>query len=297
MGALTGRHLFILGLGYSAAAVAERAMAAGARVSGTTRDADRAALLCASGIEAIRLDAGEKLPADRLDGVSDLLISIPPGPEGCTGLAMARDALAHPQPGSGPGWIGYLSSTAVYGDCGGDWIDETRAPAPLGRDARGRLMAEAQWQAQADRLGAGFDILRIAGIYGPGRNILARLRAGDARAILKPGQYFNRIHRDDIAGAVLAAMRDRKGTRITNLSDGAPCPASEVMFGVAGMLGLPRPESIAFDDAGLPPGAAGFYAENRRLRNERLLSLPGFALNHPDWKTGYAAILAAERGA
>ena len=141
--------------------------------------------------------------------------------------------------------------------------------------------------------GTALDILRIAGIYGPeGRNVLGQLRAGTARAIIKPGQVFNRIHRDDIAGATLAAMASPAGQRLTNLSDGAPCPASEVLLGVAEMLGLPPPPQVSFADAGLPPGAAGFYAENRRLRNDRLLALQGFRLQYLDWRAGYRAIIA-----
>lgn len=124
--------------------------------------------------------------------------------------------------------------------------------------------------------------------------MLGQLRSGTARAIVKPGQVFNRIHRDDIAAATLAAMRAPDGVRLTNLADGAPSPASEVLAGVARMLGLPEPPAVAFDKAGLPPGAAGFYAENRRIRADHLAALPGFRLAYPDWRAGYAAILASE---
>ncbi len=281
-GPLSGRRLLLIGPGYAARAVAAAVLAQGGRVSATLRDPSRAAELQAQGIDTVALSP------QALEGVSDLLISAPPGPEGCPALA----ALG-PLP-EGMRWIGYYSSTAVYGDCGGDWIDETRAPAPRTADAKGRLVAEAGWQEAAARAGAALDILRIAGIYGPeGRNVLGQLRAGTARAILKPGQVFNRIHRDDIAGATLAAMAAPVAERLTNLSDGAPCPASDLLLGVAGMLGLPPPPQVAFEEAGLPPGAAGFYAENRRLRNDRLLALPGFHLRYPDWRAGYREIIGA----
>lgn len=280
-GRLSGRHLHLFGPGYVARAAAGLALAEGARVSATLRDPARVAALSAVGIEGV---ASGTLP----EGVTDLLISAPPGPDGCP----AHAALAARLPALR--WIGYLSSTAVYGDCGGAWIDEDRAPMPIGADARARLLAEGQWAASAADRGAALDILRIAGIYGPaGRNVLGHLRAGTARAILKPGQVFNRIHRDDIAGAALAAMIAPQGQRLTNLADGHPCAASEVLLGVAAMLGLPPPPEVAVADAGLPPGAAAFYAENRRLRNDRLLALPGFSLRHPDWRSGYAAIIAA----
>ena len=285
-GDLAGRHLLLLGPGYAARAVAARVIAQGGKVSASLRDPARAAGLEAQGITPIPLADGPLLPR-ALEGVTDLLVSAPPGPAGCPALA-SLEALPR-----WLRWIGYYSSTAVYGDCGGDWIDETRAPAPSTADAKGRLVAEAAWNEAAARSGAALDILRIAGIYGPeGRNVLGQLRAGTARAIIKPGQVFNRIHRDDIAGATLAAMASPAGQRLTNLSDGAPCPASEVLLGVAEMLGLPPPPQVSFADAGLPPGAAGFYAENRRLRNDRLLALQGFRLQYPDWRAGYRAIIA-----
>ncbi|HMM08262.1 MAG TPA: SDR family NAD(P)-dependent oxidoreductase [Paracoccus solventivorans] len=290
MSAFSGRHLLLVGPGYAARAVAGLVIAAGGSVSAAIRDPARAEALAAEGIRALALDADGRLDPARLAGGTDLLVSAPPTPEGCPGLR----ALGEAWPPS-LRWIGYYSSTAVYGDCGGEWIDETRAPAPRTADAKGRLTAEAAWTAAARRHGAALDILRIAGIYGPGtRNVLGQLRSGTARAIVKPGQVFNRIHRDDIAAATLAAMRAPDGVRLTNLADGAPSPASEVLAGVARMLGLPEPPAVAFDKAGLPPGAAGFYAENRRIRADRLAALPGFRLAYPDWRAGYAAILASE---
>ncbi len=292
-GRLAGRHVALVGAGYAAREFARQAMAGGVRVSATARDAEKAALLHAAGIEVLKIEEG-RLAKAALAGVTDLLVSAPPGQAGCPGLALAGPALAD---AGGLIWIGYFSSTAVYGDCGGDWIDETRPPAPRTADARGRLLAEEGWRAVAATHGAGCDILRIAGIYGPGRNLLGMLRAGRARAVDKPGQVFNRIHRDDIAGAALAAMTSAAGERLTNLADGHPCSTVDLMLGVAAMLGLDPPPVVPFDAADLPPGMAGFYAENRRLRNDRLLALPGFRLRHPDWRAGYEAILAEEKQA
>ena len=290
-GRLAGRHVVLIGAGYVAREFARQAMAKGARVSATARDPGKAAALQAAGIGLLDMD-GDRLAGSVLAGVTDLLVSTPPGAGGCPGLALAGPALAQ----AGPlVWIGYLSSTAVYGDCGGEWIDETRPPAPRTADAKGRLLAEEAWRGAADAHGAACDILRIAGIYGPGRDMLGRLRAGQARAVDKPGQVFNRIHRDDIAGAALAAMAAPSGQRLTNLSDGQPCSSVELTLGVAAMLGLPPPEVVPFDAGTMPPGMAGFYAENRRLRNDRLLALPGYNLRYPDWRAGYGAIVAEAR--
>lgn len=290
-GRLAWRHLTILGIGYAARQVARQAMAEGARVSATTRDPDKAGMLRRDGITILAADAGS-LGSDALGTTTDLLISIPPQPEGCPGLAMVNAAL----PGAGVlRWIGYYSSTAVHGDCGGAWIDEAHTPAPRGKDARARLIAEDEWREVARTRDAAFDILRVAGIYGPGRDRLASLRAGTARVIDKPGQFFNRIHRDDIAGATLAAMLSPSGERVTNLADGHPCSSVDLMTGLAEMLDLPPPAIIPYDPDGMPPGMAGFFAENRRLKNDRLLALPGFSLRYPDWRAGYQAIIAAEQ--
>lgn len=286
---LAGRHLALIGPGYAAQELARQAMAEGATVSATARDPAKAAALEAAGLRILPQQAGRLVPG-ALAGVTDLLVSTPPRDGACPGLDLAGPALE----GARPGWIGYLSSTAVYGDCGGDWIDETRPPAPRTADARGRLAAEEAWRGVARMAGAAFDVLRIAGIYGPGRNILASLRAGQARAIDKPGQVFNRIHRDDIAGAALAAMLSPAGERLTNLADGQPCSSAELTRGVARLLHLPEPPPVPFAEAGLPPGAAGFWAENRRLGIDRLLALPGFALRYPGWQSGYTALIAAE---
>jgi len=290
-GTLAGRHLLLIGPGYAARAVAREVQARGGRISAVLRDPGRRAEVMALGIDPIILGTDGTLPAQEAEDISDLLVSAPPAACGCPVLAALGPACPD------LAWIGYYSSTAVYGDCGGAWIDENRAPAPRMADARARLAAEDAWRAEAARRGAALDILRIAGIYGPrGRNVIDRLRAGTARAIVKPGQVFNRIHRDDIAGATVAAMSAPAVARLTNISDGHPSPASEILLGVAGMLGLPAPPQVSLEEAGLPPGGEGFYAENRRLRNDRLCALPGFTLRHPDWRSGYRQILAEEAG-
>ncbi|SIO55919.1 Nucleoside-diphosphate-sugar epimerase [Rhodovulum sp. ES.010] len=302
-GGLHGRHLFVFGAGYAGARAAALAHAAGACVSVTTRDPVRAADLAGSGVRAHLFDAGRPPAAatlrDWLGGATDLLVSIPPdsraAPEAACPALAALQAASVDLPTLR--WIGYLSSTGVYGDCGGAWIDETRAPAPATPDARARIGAEIGWRALAGRTGAALDILRIAGIYGPGRrNALAQVRAGRARAVDKPGQVFNRIHVDDIAAAIVAAMARPDGTRILNLADDLPAASADVLDHAAVLLGQPAPPRVPVDRADLPPMAAAFWAENRRLRNDRLTALPGFALRYPSYREGLAAILAEETG-
>ncbi|MFD2173143.1 NAD-dependent epimerase/dehydratase family protein [Rhodobacter lacus] len=297
-GPLAGRHLLLFGAGYCARAVAARARAQGATVAATVRSAADAAPLAAAGIRPWVLAEGHILPGMALAGVTDLLISTPPGPAGCPAFAAVSEAAATGAALTALRWIGYYSSSAVYGDCGGAWIDENRPPAPASRDAEGRLVAERLWRGLAKRQGVALDILRIAGIYGPeGRNLLAQLHSGRARAIVKPGQVFNRIHRDDISAATLAAMAHPVAERLIHLADGAPCSTAELMAGVATLAGLPAPPEVSLAEAGLPPAMAGFYAENRRLRIDALLALPGFTLRFPDWRAGYADILARDAAA
>ncbi|SOB92764.1 NAD-dependent epimerase/dehydratase family protein [Rhodobacter maris] len=289
---LEGRHLLLFGAGYCARAVAAQALARGARVSATARTDTAAARLAARGIRPWRLADGHWLPRMALAGVTDLLVSTPPASGGCPAFASVSDALAAGASLGTLRWIGYYSSSAVYGDCSGAWIDERQPPAPASPDAQGRLVAERHWRGLALRHRLTLDILRIAGIYGPeGRNILAQLRSGRARAIIKPGQVFNRIHRDDIAAATLAALRHPRPERLIHLADGAPCSSAELTRGVAALMGLPAPPEHPFDAAALPAGMAAFWAENRRLRVDAMLALPGFALRFPDWRAGYADLL------
>ncbi|MBK1637039.1 hypothetical protein CKO19_15020 [Rhodovulum adriaticum] len=297
---MAGRHLFVFGAGYSARRAIAQVQAAGAQVSATTRDPVRAAALAESGVRAHLFEAGiSPVDAEWLGGVTDLLISVPPDatapPEAACPALAALQASGAALPDLR--WICYLSSTGVYGDCGGAWVDETRVPAPATPDARGRIGAELGWRALAERRGIPLDILRIAGIYGPGRhNALEQVRAGGARAVVKPGHVFNRIHVDDIAGAIRAAMEHADGARILNLADDLPAAPADLLDHAARLLGLLPPPRVPFAEAGLPPMAAAFWAENRRIRNDRLKALPGFALRHPTYREGLAAIIAEEIG-
>ena len=273
--------LLIFGLGYCGRAVAALARAAGYRVAGTTR---------AGGPGALRFDD----VAMPLAEATHLLIT--PAPEEGGGdpvLARYRAEIA-----AAPRlcWIGYLSSTGVYGDRGGEWVDETTAPRPASPRTERRVAAERAWQAFAGHCAV--DVFRLAGIYGPGRSVFDDLRAGRARRIIKPGQVFSRIHRDDIADAVLAAMTNApaRGTRVFNLADDEPSASAAVIEEAARLLGLSPPPAIPFADAAptMSAMALSFWAENRRVRSEISKGALGLAWRYPSYREGLAAILAEE---
>ena len=283
------RHLLVIGLGFSGAAIARDAAAAGWRVTATARDPSRTRP--PPGVTVIPFaEAGPAVAA-----ATHLVCTAPPreGPPGEGGdpfLAAHGDALrAAPLR-----WAGYLSTTGVYGDRGGAWVDETAEPAPAQPRSIRRRAAERAWEALADR--AAVDLFRCAGIYGPGRSVLDDLRAGTARRTLKPGHAFGRIHRDDIARAVLAAAAapPPPGVRVLHLSDDEPAESAAVTEGAARMLGLEPPPAIPFEEArrGMSPMALSFWAEDRRIASARTKAALGIAWRHPTWRHGLAAILA-----
>jgi len=258
--------LFIFGLGYSAGHIAARLP--GWRVTGTRRTADG---------DAIAFDDRPAVVAG-LAQATHILSSIPPFGEGDPVLAAYGEALAD-LPGR---WIGYLSSTGVYGDTGGAWVDES---APIGTGRRtARAAADLAWQALGAR------VFRLPGIYGPGRSALERVAAGRAHRIALPGQVFSRVHVDDIAAGVIAGFEGPAGAY--NLSDDLPCGQNAVIEHAAALLGLPPPPLQTMDEAGLSPMARGFYAENRRVANGKAKRLLGWAPAYANYRSGLAACLA-----
>ena len=188
----------------------------------------------------------------------------------------------------------YLSTVGVYGDAGGGWVDEESPTAAITPRARARVAAEAAWRAFGREAGVAVDILRLGGIYGPGRSAFDRLREGTARRVVKPGQVFNRIHVDDIAAAVETVAAAARPGAVYNVVDGAPSEPEEVIVYAAGLIGVAPPPEEPFETAGLTGMAATFYEENRRVRNDRLRAL-GWTPRYPSYREGLAAILA-ERG-
>lgn len=283
---MTG-HLLIFGAGYTGMATATAARDAGWRVTVTSRSPEATARV--AGVTVIGFDrAGASIA-----GATHLLATAPPGPDGdpvlhAHGAAIA--GAAHLR------WAGYFSTTGVYGDRAGGWVDEETPPAPGNARSVLRVVAEAAWAALADRVAV--DLFRIAGIYGPGRSPFAEVRGGRARRVDKPGHAFGRIHRDDIAGAVLAAIGQAlpPGVRVLNLSDDLPAASAEVIAHAAGLLGLAPPPLVPFETAfaAMSPMARSFWAENRRVRSAATQAALGYRWRYPDYRSGLASCLAEE---
>lgn len=281
-------HLFVFGYGYSAQALGRRLLAEGWRVTGTTRSAEKAARLAAGGVEPV-IWPGE---TPDLTGITHLLASAAPAAEGDPVLVALRSELAAVAPDLT--WAGYLSTTGVYGDHGGDWVDEATPLTPATARGRARVAAEAGWQALAAETGMPLHIFRLAGIYGPGRGPFAKVRAGTARRIVKPGQVFSRTHVEDIAQVLAASIAQPNPGAIYNVCDDDPAPPQDVIAHAAELLGLPLPPEVAWDAADMTPMARSFYAESKKVRNDRIKEELGARLRYPDYRSGLAALLADE---
>ena len=280
--------LLSFGHGYSARALARRLLLRGWRILGTTRDPARADRLRAEGVTPLLWDGDDV--AGALNEATHLLCSIAPAGPGDPVLARHRDAIAAAAPRLD--WAGYLSTTGVYGDHQGRWVDEQTPLAPSTERGKRRVAAEAEWQAIP---GLPLHIFRLAGIYGPGRGPFEKVRQGTARRIVKPGQVFSRIHVDDIAQVIEASIdRPRPGTAY-NLCDDDPAPPQDVIAHAAELLGLPVPPEVPFDEAGMSPMARSFYAESKRVSNRRIKDELGVRLIHHDYRSGLRALLA-EKG-
>lgn len=277
--------LLSLGHGYSAQALARRLIPQGWRVIGTTRSPEKAALIRTEGAESLIWPGTDLGPI--MAGVTHLLTSIAPTEAGDPVLLNAAEILA-----KAPDlrWVGYLSTTGVYGDTGGGWVDETTPPAPATTRGKARLRAEKAWE----NTGLPVHIFRLAGIYGPGRGPFEKVLNGTARRIIKPGQVFSRIHVDDIAQVLEASINRPDPGRVYNLCDDDPAPPQDVLAHAAALLDMAPPPEVAFEDADLSPMAWSFYAESKRVRNDRIKQELGVNLIHPDYRSGLAAILAAE---
>ncbi|NCU19423.1 SDR family oxidoreductase [Candidatus Falkowbacteria bacterium] len=279
------KTLLSLGHGYSAAALARRLIPQGWRVIGTTRSAAKAQRLRAEGVEPLIWPGADIGPA--LAQATHLLTSVPPDATDdpvLRALAPQLAAARHLE------WVGYLSTTGVYGDHQGGWVDEATPLTPGTERGGARVRAEAGWQA----LGLPLHIFRLAGIYGPGRGPFEKVRDGSARRIIKPGQVFSRIHVEDI-GAVLEASITRPNPgAVYNVCDDDPAPPEDVLAHAATLLGLPPPPEIPWDQARMTPMALSFYAESKRVRNDRIKNELGVRLTYPDYRSGLAAVLATE---
>jgi nucleoside-diphosphate-sugar epimerase len=290
MPAPTPRRLFCFGLGYAARALARRLAGEGWTVTGTCRSAEQAKAV-AAGFAATVFDRERPLAAGALAGVSHILVSIPPDAKGDPVLDRHdRDIAA----AGGLAWLGYLSTTGVYGDRGGGWVDEDSVLEPSGERGRHRVGAEARWRALWSRHGVPVHVFRLAAIYGPGRSPFAALRAGTAKRIDRPGQVFSRIHVEDLATALAASITRPRPGAVYNVCDDLPAPAAAVTAHAAQLIGLPPPPPVPLAAAGLSPLALSFYDDNKRVGNALIKRELGIAWRYPDYRTGLAAILAEE---
>lgn len=285
---MTAPRLFCFGLGYSALALARRVRAAGWRVAGTCRGEARRAELAAGGIEAFLFDRGRPLddPRAALAGTTHLLASVPPDPAGDPVLDHHAGDLRQLR---GIAWAGYLSTTGVYGDRQGGWVDEQSALAPTGERGSRRLAAERAWLA----LGLPVHVFRLAGIYGPGRSALEAVRSGTARRIDKPGQVFSRIHVEDIAQVLLASIARPNPGAAYNVCDDDPAPPAAVIAEACRLLGAPLPPLEPFEQAqaSMSAMARSFYADSKRVRNDRIKTELGVVLAYPSYRDGLRALL------
>ncbi len=286
-------RLFCFGYGYSAAALGRRLAARGWRVAGTARAADRIEALARVGVAAVRFDGVAPLadPSAALAGTSHLLLSVPPGATGDPVLAHHGGDIARLRDLA---WLGYLSTTGVYGDRDGGWVDEDAALEPTGERGRRRVDAEAAWRALAEAHGLPLHIFRLAGIYGPGRSALDSARQGSARRIEKPGQVFSRIHVDDIAATLEASIARPNPGAVYNLCDDDPAPPADVVAYACDLLGREPPPLVPFEQAELTPMARSFYRDNKRVSNRRIKAELGVALRYPSYRDGLKSLLEQE---
>jgi nucleoside-diphosphate-sugar epimerase len=285
---MTDSNLFIFGMGFSGLATARRVRGDYASIGATVRTEAKAAELRAEGIDAHVFD-GETASEDLVAAVkraTHVVQSIPPGTSGDPVITLLRDALLQ---ATDLAWIGYLSTVGVYGDHQGGWVDEATEPNPLSGRSVERVRAEAEWRILGDERGIPVALLRLSGIYGPGRNALVQLAEGTARRLVKPGQIFNRIHVADIATAVAAAAA-QKASGVFNVTDDEPAPPQDVVAYAAELAGYPLPPEIDFATADLPPMVRSFYGENKRVGNRRLAADLGVALAYPTYREGIAAL-------
>ncbi|MGV6810735.1 MAG: SDR family oxidoreductase [Brevirhabdus sp.] len=284
------KTMLIIGLGYSARALTRHLLADGWSVIGTTRSEDKAKSLKAMGVEPAIFPGGDLRPA--LDRASHLLLSAGPDEQGDPVLRSMRDEIAEAAPGLE--WVGYLSTIGVYGDHQGGWVDESSALTPATKRGEARVVAESAWQSLSAGTGLPLHIFRIAGIYGPGRGPFVKLRKGVARRLIKPGQVFSRIHVEDIAQVLMASIARPNPGGIYNLCDDNPAPPQDVIGYAADLLGMPQPPEVSWDEADLTPMARSFYAESKRVHNDRIKDELGVKLLYPSYQDGLRAILGAE---
>lgn len=281
------KTLLSFGHGYSARALSRILLPQDWRIIGTTRDEDKAVRLMNEGVEPRIWPGADMIPA--LNAATHILISAGPDDAGDPVLAQLETEIA--ARADQFEWVGYLSTTGVYGDHNGDWVDEETPLTPATKRGIARVEAEAAWQAIPD---LPLHIFRLAGIYGPDRGPFAKVRNGTARRIIKQGQVFSRTHVADIARIIAASIKSPNIGSIYNVCDNDPAPPEDVIAYAAELLGMLIPAAIDYETADMTPMARSFYAESKKVRNDKIKTELGVELLYPDYKTGLKALLARE---
>ena len=284
---MTARY-FIFGAGYSGKAFASARVDSDIEIAGTTRNPEKFDTLRDTGIRPFVFDGGALSGAlsEELSATTHLIISIAPDEAGDPVINAAHETMARQMPKLA--WIGYLSTVGVYGDHAGEWVDETSECRPVSRRSVMRVAAEKEWLAFGALTSLPVAVLRLSGIYGPGRNAFVNLANGTAKRLVKPGQVFNRIHAADIAGA-LWRLADRCEGGIFNVTDDLPAPPQDVVAYAAGLMGIEPPPEIAFETAELSPMARSFYGENKRVSNAAIKAT-GYGFQYPDYRSALDAM-------
>lgn len=280
--------LLVFGGGYVGLAAAQEAIRRGGRAAATSRDPDRRAELTAAGVAAVDPADAEALTA-AVAACSTILVTAAPDGAGCPGLKALVPALA--ASGGYPDWIGYVSSTAVYGDRAGSWAFEDDELNAASVEGARRVRAERDWLDAGRGMGLTVQIFRLPAIYGPGRSPLDRLRDGTARLVKKPGQVFNRIHVEDAVAGFFASMARPHPGRAYTLADDEPAPADVVIRGAAARLGLALPPEVSLDDPSVSDAMRRFYNDSKRLSNARAKAELGWRPKHPSWREGLEALI------
>ncbi len=286
-------HLLIFGYGFTGQALARRLRADGWRVTAVVRSEATAAKALTQGVTPVATDDRPGL-VDALKTAAAILITAPPTEAGCPGLNTLIPALA--EANAFPDWIGYLSTTGVYGDREGRWVFEAGPLNARSVESARRVSAERDWRQVGRGMGLTVTAFRLPGIYGPGRSALDRVRDGTAHGIVKPGQMFSRIHVDDIAAGLAASIARPRAGASYNLCDDEPSPSHAVNAYAARLLGKPAPALVPFDQAGLSPAAQRFWGENKRVSNALAKAELGWRPAYPTYREGLTAVLAAESG-
>lgn len=281
-------HLLVFGGGWLGRAAAGEAVRRGGRATLTSRDPTRRAALAGDGFTAV--DPADAAALDHaVRESSAILVTAPPESDGCPGLRRLIPSIT--RTGAFPDWVGYISSTAVYGDRGGGWAFEDDPLNAASLEGARRVRAERDWLDAGRGMGLTVQIFRLPALYGPGRSALDKLRDGTARIVRKPGQVFNRIHVDDAVSGIFASMaRPRPGAAYT-LCDDEPAPADVVMEGAARRLGLPTPPEIDLDDPSVSDAMRRFYLDSKRLSNARAKAELGWRPRYPGWREGLEALI------